>query len=1190
MKASCSLILTALVATAVLPVRATTHHDVAANAVEEVSLADKDHTWQGAGSANAQNFRLGDQATLKVTSVDASRNEVGIYVEIAGATRATLDFSAIGEVDFNMAGSIHTAPGSTLVIKGVSTLKFGHNTALGEWPVYYPCLDIGGSLEFQDAAGQAVDGKIVMMGQAVAWTLPTGFDHERNLEITAGMDLGVHHNVLGFGDTIDLGAGGLNCNLTIVDGDGSSIPATALVKVPAGRTLRFNAQFIQTDKVLTTLSNPTSTNRIELSGGTIRFDDRSTLNLYGTISGFGKMLDGWSNDSSLRNIRAQCDFTGDGVNVDFSSSQTRIGATDKGSISFFHLKDGSRFNAVTMNKGTFTIADRNPNLTLQAPDGKMMVYAADGWKMVDDGALDFTAFQAGAHARYVISGERCVVGGAADAQIDVEPGAHLSVSDPGTSRMAINVKKGAEATLMGFVSPLLWVDASADGTISNLWIKQGSPYNGASGMALAEQYAQTSAGAPVVSQWLDVRGTSAYKLWSDRYDQPIEANVNSYFPNTHPYLVKGGLNGRDYLSFVPTSYAVRYADSTSADVKGYMQRVFFYKSDYVFNPGTTSHCRQSINPRYVIMVFGAQNGGGKGLVGTSSGDANFLRDNGVNNPIYKETEANKNLKAWINGREVNPRAEKTLVNGWQVVTLEIGGLPISGLGWGNVDYDGNGYQNYAEVLFFDKDLTDVQRQSVEIYLAEKWGLKDDYSYPASRPVNVASLYGEGSVTVSDDGLTLGGAFKGTIDLNGKSVTIDGVALPPDASVVPTEGCTGWFDPDDIARLHTGNHAGKMPKARLSYLEDKLGTEVGRYVLDSDGLDRGAAVIRSAHGLGPERTWLDYANYEGTTAGVGNLTRMKQWTVAGQTRGSQVTMDVRTIMITMDSRRGGGQPFFDGSNVNTPGNYKARTQYRTENARQVASFVGNAYVDSPIYPAGTAAVLTQGQTFLNGILMDGSTSGFTGRPEILTVLPKDVYPLRSFGNLNNSECLSLVGDEKSAGEIEGEIILWNRALSEDERKDAEAYLSYKWLGLVREGYSALGDATVTGAGTLSAASVALLPKFDAGFAGTVKVTDADGFAFQLSTENRVTSVVKSVDLGGGTLDVSGDVAVTVSALGANPCAGEYKLVGWSETPTDVNWSLALVGFSDSRQGLCHLAVRTDGLYLIIDRSGMMLILR
>ena len=100
--------------------------------------------------------------------------------------------------------------------------------------------------------------------------------------------------------------------------------------------------------------------------------------------------------------------------------------------------------------------------------------------------------------------------------------------------------------------------------------------------------------------------------------------------------------------------------------------------------------------------------------------------------------------------KVDPTANNLLNGGWQVITLDIKGNAVKGLGFESADGSGNcGGQNYAEVIFVSDELTDAQRQNVEIYLAEKWGLAGQYHYPSGYAPSprLATVYGTGTGVV-----------------------------------------------------------------------------------------------------------------------------------------------------------------------------------------------------------------------------------------------------------------------------------------------------------------------------------------------------------------------------------------------------------------------------------------------------------
>ena len=75
------------------------------------------------------------------------------------------------------------------------------------------------------------------------------------------------------------------------------------------------------------------------------------------------------------------------------------------------------------------------------------------------------------------------------------------------------------------------------------------------------------------------------------------------------------------------------------------------------------------------------------------------------------------------------------------------------------------------------------------------------------------------------------------------------------------------------------------------------------------------------------------------------------------------------------------------------------------------------------------------------------------------------------------------------EMLGEILLYNREITGDERDRIETYLKAKWTGRLGADLCDWRGATVTGAGAVTAARGAYLPQFDAAFTGALTLTDA-----------------------------------------------------------------------------------------------------
>ena len=587
------------------------------------------------------------------------------------------------------------------------------------------------------------------------------------------------------------------------------------------------------------------------------------------------------------------------------------------------------------------------------------------------------------------------------------------------------------------------------------------------------------------------------RLWNNRYDLPYNGNHN-VMTACHPRRVRGGLNGRDYLSFDRPNRRFWAASAGAAaatertPLSATLPRLHFTR---VASGATAGVDDFDMKPRAAILVYGSQQGGGGALLG---GNANFLRGGEAgkhtkDHPILASNPCG--ARVWVDGEAVDPTTTG-LSGGWQIIAFDFGSQTnrFSGLGYGKMNAEDNGGQAYAEVMLFDRALTDAQRRQIEWHLATKWGLADQYRGPKG-PTARAALYGSGTVRVKTDAV-LSGAFSGTIELEGKMLTIGGALAPPDETAVDTAGMTGWYDPDAEGALVEADTAQtptpKSPATRALWLYDRrcgAAPQAGFHALTATQRERAPWKDRSAHGFGPVRAWLDYSNvasnaWEGAI-NDGNTLRFRV-AANGAWAGNVVTNTFRTLVMAQDSKYGGGQPFVDGNSV-LPDQKQALYKKRE---RQGAA--------SPIYPAGTADVLTKGVTRLDGEAVDGSAQGFRGRPEILAVQPTEAYGPVCFEHLGNSE--RLYGADTRAA-VQGEILMWNRRLSEDELKTAEAYLSWKWLGLLPEGYVALDAATLAGTGTVRTPSLRRLPKIadaarldvEAADATLVFTCDAGGIA-------------------------------------------------------------------------------------------------
>ena len=793
-----------------------------------------------------------------------------------------------------------------------------------------------------------------------------------------------------------------------------------------------------------------------------------------------------------------------------------------------------------------------------------------------------------------VSGTANVIGADPMCRITVREGGDLTLCQSSDTRMQV-IAAGGRINLRRAFSdwrtlPTLWLDASAPDTVSNLYITAGTISATSTDVTLAAQYVYYTNGFPLVNYWFDCReDLRQYKMWSDRGDYAYTISGVGYttlFANTYPYRVTGGLNGKDYISFGTRSVrqnvsVLTEGGATVSNGGANTCRMFLHNQS-----STTANGKVGVplSPRFAFLVFGSQQGGGTGLL-AGNGVSTLVRENSLGAALAPAA----NIHIWVDGTSVSPTQANVLNGGWQVITLELGrSIQIAGLGAGKMGSD-HGGQNYAEIIFVNQELTEKQRQTIEIALAEKWGLSGQYAYPEWATEAVSTIYGSSGTVRLETNARLSGAFAGTIDLNGKSLEIVGDNLPPDASAVSTSHMVGWYDSDEngMTKEGTGTFPAKQvsdgasvnlpkdPATRLNILWNRLNDSynIGDYALYGQ-LARAPYLNDTARGIGPVRKWMDFANLtspstEYASVENGNVLRFSEINNAttGATAGNTCQQSMRTIMMVQDSVRGGGQPFADGANVNKPVLYASRTG-------------SNAAPGAPIYPSGTHTILTEGRTYLDGNEVDGTEMSFAGRPEVLTVIPTNTFNVVAIGQLGNSQGKS-VADGNTTAEIIGEIMMWDCALDDASRQIAEAYLSWKWLGTTTAGYSALTNATVTGAGAVTVANATLLPKFSDGCTADVTLSDGN-MAFVLERD----VLTGARELGSATLHLPASCVITIACT-ARPVAGNYALLTCGGITDGTTFSLSASGPGSDNLSL----VQTDGgLVLHVVQKGIVISFR
>ena len=571
-----------------------------------------------------------------------------------------------------------------------------------------------------------------------------------------------------------------------------------------------------------------------------------------------------------------------------------------------------------------------------------------------------------------------------------------------------------------------------------------------------------------------------------------------------------------------------------------------------FSKGSGYNTIASCEAQLVVMVFGV-NESCHAMFGTSEGA--FGRA-GTSMTTYAMT-TNDQHDVWLDGVKVNPTTTK-FKSGMQVISVAMDGLHFNGLGlckdMATGDANRMGGQNYGEVLIFTNAVSDRMRLEAEVYLARKWGLDAQYSSAAvaqlnelrkANPVRITAAGSDGpTIKAGGQAVTVEGSFTGTVNLDGGTLVVPDGQLPYAESDIPSAGRLYWADPDDAETVmhpfDTPFYNEQIPSVcsnELRVIKDKTRRAFvqGEPVLYAVG-DRRPTPIRQSRGLGAERTWLDFNDYA-EPGNNGNCLRFVSCPELSRTAfcnggyNTLATMNVRTAFVVQDSVRGGGAPLLNNVAGTTAPKNRA-----------------NGIWTQTIYPGDQPDELTGGENRLNGNVVD-YTKGFLGRPEVFTVRATAAYNLPFIGCYSNTE-----GGKKN-GEIIGEVLLYDTALSDDDVKGIEAYLMGKWIGQLPDGYADIRQATVAGTGTVQVAVGSQRPNIDRGFEGTVAI--ATGGDFTMTIDPDTDKVMGAFDCPAATLSLPASCSITLNFTrkpsGSMPTR-DYTLVDCASGADGVAWTL------------------------------------
>ncbi len=723
-------------------------------------------------------------------------------------------------------------------------------------------------------------------------------------------------------------------------------------------------------------------------------------------------------------------------------------------------------------------------------------------------------------------------------------------------------------------SVALWFDPSQTGTCHNIGRTTGYP--GQYDTFYTNRY-------PLIEAVDDCRGSqTAWRLRNNRLNQ-TGSGAAEYYQHMYPYLVTNGLNGLSYICC--GEYSSAGSRNYTRNNNGSETTVTSTSSEQrrlMIQPAGSESNYESYDVKSVVMVFGSAFGGGGAMLGTSTKvlkrGGSFDTAHGAGDPIA----TGAGISVWLDGRSVDPATTRFNASGWQIVTVtcDSGTLPFTALGmpglYSNNDWQKSGGQCYGEILMFTNAISDVQRVAVESYLARKWGLAAQHDgLDASR----LNLSGTGSVDASAlENLTLGGKFTGTLTLDGGKLTIPYEVTPYDETTLPSEGRVGWFDPSvrSCVVTHADSNAADNRPDQIAVVWDREATAqtVGAKML-TGGVSRQPTLRREARGIGPVMNWIDFNHFyansmPGVEAYPGNDLRVSAWAEGFKPDASNWNnsydspIATRTAFFVQDSCRGGGNTVMD--TVNGSGQIPGRT---------------GSDPSANIWNANTSANIRDGVIHLNGSQV-AYTDGFTGRPEVFSFATvSSAFNAGYFANYSNTENVNAQN-----GEILGEILLYDREVTGDERLGIEAYLMGKWLGWLPDGSSDPSGITVVGTGVVTAPSAARLPSFAGDFTGDIQVASGD-FAFTYDSAATPALGGSVVSAPSANLALPPACTATVAFV-TPPAAGTYALVTSAGFTSPVAWTLSTSGSTGGRP--MKLRAVGGNVYLDVFQSGLTVIFR
>ena len=475
---------------------------------------------------------------------------------------------------------------------------------------------------------------------------------------------------------------------------------------------------------------------------------------------------------------------------------------------------------------------------------------------------------------------------------------------------------------------------------------------------------------------------------------------------------------------------------------------------------------------------------------------------------------------------------------WQIVAANPSAATLTayGVGMGNIDAPdesvSSGGQRLAELLVFDRVLTETETRELVIYLTHKWLNCDSDGYNGRANISWLALGSQASWP-SDDSVTV------TLDVPaGETLAIgrlnggrgDGTALP----TVEKTGAgtmTVGESADFGGQLAVRGGTLKMEKPKPVPAFEDLAPYLTLHLDPSDAtsltVDDGGSVSAWANTAAYAVTSLETNRVVQTdptrcptriqdALGAGlDVLDFGRYGASGKYMAFQPTRAYQTIVAVVDARMyGGGNVMSHMFRHCRPATLDNATPWEVSPLSLLLDTARVYVSDYADGKNGTFVPVDTGDVWVNGHRVEAHVAG--------NEVPSwQVVAWRVPCAYVEGWLLGAASATQAGGLRLGEVLGWGGALSDEAIRDAVAYLMKKWLGRVPAGYAddldvpALQNLTIGGGSVVDVAEGATL---------TVGSLATDGPA--VKTGAGILAIASGADLAGG-LEVRGGRLATVS---------------------------------------------------------------